>query len=166
MIYGFTLSASWKGFDIILFGQGIAGAQVFNATRRFDLQMANMTTDALDRWTGEGTSDSYPHLVMNDPNKNFSSSSDFYVENASFFRIRTLQLGYTLPLEITSKAGIKKYGCMFQEIISEPSPNTMASILKLAAAVLELTEAFTRRPCPFSLEAISLFKFLTSEITS
>ncbi|MBK9731816.1 MAG: TonB-dependent receptor [Chitinophagaceae bacterium] len=108
LIYGFTLSASWKGFDIILFGQGIAGAQVFNATRRFDLQMANMTTDALDRWTGEGTSDSYPHLVMNDPNKNFSSSSDFYVENASFFRIRTLQLGYTLPLEITSKAGIKK----------------------------------------------------------
>lgn len=108
LVYGFNVAAAWKGFDILVFGQGVTGVQVYDATRRFDLQMANLTTDALDRWTGEGTSDSYPHLVMNDPNKNFSSSSDFYVKDASYLRIRTLQLGYTLPLEVTSKAGIKK----------------------------------------------------------
>jgi TonB-dependent starch-binding outer membrane protein SusC len=108
LTYGFNFAAGFKGFDLILFGQGVSGNQVFRATRRFDLQMANMTTDALARWTGEGTSTTYPRLVMNDPNKNFSRSSDFYVEDGSFFRIRTLQLGYTIPLSIVSKIGIKK----------------------------------------------------------
>jgi hypothetical protein len=70
--------------------------------------MANMTADALDRWTGEGTSDTYPHLVMNDPNKNFSRSSDFYVESGAFFRIKTLQLGYTLPRSVNGRIGANK----------------------------------------------------------
>ncbi len=103
VIYGFTFNASWRQFDISIFGQGMAGNQVFNATRRFDLQMSNLTGDALGRWTGEGTSNTYPRLIMNDPNQNFSRSSDFYVEDASFFRLRTLQLGYRLPAELASK---------------------------------------------------------------
>jgi hypothetical protein len=106
--YGFNTAVSWKGFDIVMFGQGVAGNQLFKATRRFDLQMANMTADALDRWTGEGTSDTYPHLVMNDPNKNFSRSSDFYVESGAFFRIKTLQLGYTLPRSVNGRIGANK----------------------------------------------------------
>lgn len=108
LTYGFNMAVRWKSFDLIAFGQGVGGNQVFRATRRFDLQMANMTTDALNRWTGEGSSNTYPRLAMNDPNKNFSRSSDFYVEDASFFRLRTLQIGYTLPLSISSRAGIKK----------------------------------------------------------
>ncbi|MBL7815605.1 MAG: TonB-dependent receptor [Saprospiraceae bacterium] len=108
LTYGFNFAAGWQGFDLILFGQGVAGNQIFRATRRFDLQMANMTTDALNRWTGENSTNTYPRLVMNDPNRNFSRSSDFYVEDGAFFRIRTLQLGYTIPLSISSKVGIKK----------------------------------------------------------
>ncbi|MEM1319648.1 MAG: TonB-dependent receptor [Bacteroidota bacterium] len=107
-IYGFNLTAAWKGFDILLFGQGVAGNDVFKATRRFDLQMANLTSDALGRWTGEGTSTNYPRLVNNDPNRNFSRSSDFYVENGAYFRIRTLQLGYTLPRALCEKISIRK----------------------------------------------------------
>lgn len=103
VIYGFTLNASWRQFDLTVFGQGMAGHQIFNATRRFDLQMTNMTANALERWTGEGTSTTYPRLIMNDPNKNFSRSSDFYVEDASFFRLRTVQIGYTLPKSIANK---------------------------------------------------------------
>lgn len=106
--YGMNFSLGWKGFDLVFFGQGVAGNEVFKATRRFDLQMANMTADALDRWTGEGTTDIYPRLVMNDPNKNFSRSSDFYVEDGSFFRIKTMQIGYSLPKLITSKIGFGK----------------------------------------------------------
>ena len=106
--YGFNLNAEWKGLDFVLFGQGVAGNDVFKATRRFDLQMANMTADALDRWTGEGTSNDYPRLVMNDPNKNFSRSSDFYVENGAFFRIKTAQIGYSLPKQAIDKIGFQK----------------------------------------------------------
>jgi len=107
--YGFNASAAWKGFDIVVFGQGVAGNDIFKATRRFDLQMANMTADALDRWTGEGSTNAYPRLVMNDPNRNFSRSSDFYVENGGFFRIKTLQLGYNLPYSLLEKVGFRKF---------------------------------------------------------
>ena len=106
--YGFNATVSWKGFDIVMFGQGVDGNQIFKATRRFDLQMANMTADALDRWTGEGTSTVYPRLVMNDPNRNFSRSSDFYVEDGAFFRIKTLQIGYTIPQNVLAKIGMRK----------------------------------------------------------
>lgn len=110
LTYGFNFTAAYSGFDILLFGQGVAGNQIFKATRRFDLQMANMTADALGRWTGEGTSTTYPRLVMDDPNKNFSRSSDFYVEDGSYFRIKTLQIGYTIPpLSITSKIGLSRF---------------------------------------------------------
>ena len=106
--YGFNFSASYKSFDLIVFGQGVAGNQIFRATRRFDLQMANMTSDALGRWTGEGTSNTYPRLSFNDPNQNFSRSSDFYVEDGDFFRIKTLQLGFSVPKNIAKKVGLTK----------------------------------------------------------
>ena len=108
LTYGFNLSVAYRGFDVLLFGQGVAGNQIFKATRRFDLQMANMTADALGRWTGEGSTNAYPRLVMDDPNKNFSRSSDFYVESGAYFRIKTLQLGYTIPLSIMSKIGLTR----------------------------------------------------------
>ena len=108
--YGFNFSVAYGGFDVVLFGQGVSGNQIFKATRRFDLQMANMTADALGRWTGENTSTSYPRLVMDDPNKNFSRSSNFYVESGAYFRIKTLQLGYSVPpLSILSKIGMTRF---------------------------------------------------------
>jgi TonB-dependent starch-binding outer membrane protein SusC len=108
LTYGFSFSATYSGFDVVLFGQGVSGNQVFKATRRFDISTANMTADALGRWTGEGTSTTYPRLVMGDPNQNFSRSSNFYVEDGAYFRIKTLQLGYTIPLSIMSKVGLTK----------------------------------------------------------
>jgi TonB-dependent starch-binding outer membrane protein SusC len=138
LTYGFNLTVAYSGFDILLFGQGVSGNQIFKATRRFDLQMANMTADALGRWTGEGSSNTYPRLVMGDPNQNFSRSSDFYVESGAYFKIKTLQIGYTVPLSIMSKIGLTrfrvyvsgnnlktftKYKGFDPEIGSAPNPN-------------------------------------------
>ena len=106
--YGFTVDVMYKGFDLVVFGQGVAGNDVFNATRRYDLPLSNMPATALGRWTGEGTSDFYPRLTYSDQNINLARSSTFYVENGAFFRIKTAQLGYTLPRELSSKAGIVK----------------------------------------------------------
>ncbi len=111
--YGFNFNAAFQGFDLVLFGQGVWGNDVYNATRRFDLPKANFTADALGRWTGEGSSDLYPRLNLadGDPgsgNQNLTRSSDFWVQNGAYFRIKTLQLGYTLPKAITENAGISK----------------------------------------------------------
>jgi hypothetical protein len=104
--YGFNLSLAYKGFDLLVFGQGVWGNEIYNVTRRFDLPMANYEASALGRWTGEGTSTDYPRLVMGDPNGNFNRSSDFFVQNGAFFRIKTLQLGYNIPQNVLSKVGI------------------------------------------------------------
>ena len=106
--YGFNLSTRWKSFDMVLFGQGVGGNDIYNATRRFDLPKSNYNANALGRWTGEGTSTTYPRLTLADPNRNFTRSSDFFVENGSFFRIKTLQIGYTLPKYLTERAGMSK----------------------------------------------------------
>ena len=106
--FGFTAEAAWKGFDVLVFGQGIAGNDVFQALRRFDLPTSNWTTEALSRWTGAGTSNKFPRLVFNDPNQNFSRSSDFYLQQGSYFRIKVLQIGYTLPASLTKRAGLTK----------------------------------------------------------
>lgn len=106
--FGFTASASWRRFDILVFGQGAAGNQIYQGLRRLDIQMANYTTAALSRWTGPGTSNDFPRLVDGDPNGNFSRPSPFYLSNGSYMRIKTLQIGYSLPQYLTDKAGLSK----------------------------------------------------------
>jgi hypothetical protein len=106
--YGFTLNAAYKGFDLVLFGQGAGGNKIFQGLRRLDILTANWQTKALGRWTGAGTSNTFPRLVQNDPNGNFSNPSDFYLEDGDYFRIKTLQIGYTLPQSWTRKAGLQR----------------------------------------------------------
>lgn len=98
--YGFNLGADYKGFDFNLFVQGASGNEIFNGTRRHDLTTANMPARFLNRWTGEGTSNTIPRSTLTDPNGNFSRISDFYIEDGSFLRIKDLQIGYTLPSSV------------------------------------------------------------------
>ena len=105
--YGFTINAAWKGIDLVVFCQGVAGNDVFNAMRRLDIPTANWTSDALGRWTGINTSTTYPRLVTGDPNKNFSNPSNFYLTNGAYFRCKTIQIGYTLPKNFVHKIGME-----------------------------------------------------------
>jgi len=105
-IFALNNSFTFKGFDMSLFLQGVAGNKIFNANRLYTESMSvaqNQTTETLDRWTGEGTSNSMPRAIFNDPNKN-TRPSDRYVENGSYLRIKNLTLGYTLPASLTEKA--------------------------------------------------------------
>ncbi len=106
--FGFTANATYKQFDLVIFGQGVAGNQIFNGLRRLDVPGANWTSDALNRWTGVGTSTIYPRLVLGDPNKNFANPSTFHLSNGSYVRIKTVQIGYTIPRELSRKAGIQR----------------------------------------------------------
>lgn len=101
--YGLTLSANYKAFDLMLFAQGAGGNKIFQGLRRLDINNSNYQTKALSRWHGEGTSNDYPRLTSNDVNGNFSLMSDFYLENGDYARLKLLQLGYTIPTQITGK---------------------------------------------------------------
>ncbi|WP_299703759.1 TonB-dependent receptor [uncultured Pontibacter sp.] len=106
--FGLTFNASWKNFDLLVFGQGVTGNKIFQGLRRLDVAYANWQTRALGRWTGEGTSNDYPRLSTSDPNGNFSNPSDFYLEDGDYFRIKTFQIGYTLPSVLTDKISLQK----------------------------------------------------------
>jgi TonB-linked SusC/RagA family outer membrane protein len=106
--YGLTINLEYKGFDVTLFGQGAAGNKIFQGLRRLDLGNANWQTAALDRWTGEGTSNTYPRLSTTDNNGNFTKMSNFYLQDGDYFRIKIIQLGYSLPQDIISKVGLTK----------------------------------------------------------
>lgn len=105
--YGFTLGADWKGFDLNLFFQGTIGNDIFDFSQRGDITTMNRPSWILERWHGEGTSNSIPRMTASDPNNNWRSS-DLYVKDGSYLRLKTAQLGYTLPLEWTQKAAIQK----------------------------------------------------------
>lgn len=108
LTYGFSFNLKYKEFDLLVFGQGVAGNQIYQGLRRLDIPTANWQTNALNRWTGEGTSNSYPRLTSNDTNSNFSNPSDFYLQDGDYLRIKTIQLGYSLPNKLTDKIGIQK----------------------------------------------------------
>ena len=106
--YGLTVNLAYKNFDAVIFGQGVAGNKIFQGLRRLDINGANYSTNALDRWSGEGTSNSFPRLSDADPNNNFKNPSNFYLEDGSFFRFKTVQLGYTLPADWTERIKLQK----------------------------------------------------------
>lgn len=103
--FGLTVNLDYKRFDFMAFAQGSAGSKIFQGLRRLDVPNANYQTEALGRWTGEGTSNDYPRMTGNDANKNFSNMSDFYLENGNYVRLKIVQLGYTLPTTLSSKIG-------------------------------------------------------------
>ncbi len=99
--YGINFSANWKNFDLSMMWQGTMGNDVFDATRRTDISATNLPSWMLARWTGEGTSNRIPHYVQGD-SKNWQSS-DLYVYDGSYIRLKNIQLGYTLPASLTKK---------------------------------------------------------------
>lgn len=101
-VYGFSLNASWKGFDFSMMIQGTAGNDIYDATRRVDINSANLPSYMLNRWTGDGTSNKYPRFSYNDQ-VNWGVSSDLYMADGSYMRIKNMQLGYTLPTTLTKK---------------------------------------------------------------
>ena len=92
---GITLGASYKGFDINITGYGAFGQQVARSYRKFtDGEYENYTTEVFDYWTGEGTSNKFPLLAAMNRGVNWQSISDLYIENAGYFRLQNLTVGY------------------------------------------------------------------------
>jgi len=108
MTFGLTLNMDYKGFDLMIFTQGAAGNKIFQGLRRLDIGTANYQTSVLDRWTGDGTSNTYPRISSSDNNGNFTKMSDFYLQDGDYLRLKVVQFGYTLPLSTVGKVGIQK----------------------------------------------------------
>jgi len=106
--YGLSTFFAYKQFDLALDFQGVSGVNVYNANKGLRYGAENFTKDYYDhRWHGAGTSNAYPSVNIGGGD-NFKPNS-WFVEDGSYFRIRNLQLGYTLPNSSLQKIGIQKF---------------------------------------------------------
>jgi len=100
--YGLNTNFAYKNFDLTLDIQGVADVDVFNANLSNRFGNENYTKDFFDhRWTGQGTSNTYPSADLAGGLNNAPNS--FYVEKGDYIRLRNIQLGYSLPNAIVNK---------------------------------------------------------------
>lgn len=110
--YSFNAAVSYKGFDLSVALQGVYGNKIYNGPSTYTRSTQNLSynyaRDMIKRWRGEGTQTDarYPRLGGLDAN-NSILQSDRYLEDGSYLRIKMVQLGYTLPVTLTTKIGIK-----------------------------------------------------------
>lgn len=98
-IFSMSNTFSYKGFDLSVYLQGVAGNDIFNATSISNESMSsarNQTASVRYRWTGYGTSTVMPRAVYGDPNQN-ARISDRFVEDGSYLRLKNITLSYTFP---------------------------------------------------------------------
>lgn len=110
MFFGFNAGVSYAAFDLSIFFQGQVGNDIYNATKFWLTNSGynyNKGKEILDRWTGEGSSNTEPRVSLVDANQN-ARGSDRYIEDGSYLRLKNIQLGYTLPGSIAKKAGLLK----------------------------------------------------------
>jgi len=111
--YGFQVSVNYKWFDLVISTSGIYKRDVFNAakvrTSQFSSYDYSTTKDALSRWTPTNPSTTNYRIFGDDPNKNMSNPSSWYVEDGSFFRVKNVELGFTLPKNWAEKAGMDRF---------------------------------------------------------
>ena len=102
---GFNVQLNYKGFDFAVYSFASVGNDM---VRNYEsiADDANRLTYVLDRWTGEGSSTTVPKVTTaGNTNRLFS---DYFVEDASYFRIQSAQLGYSINPNFIEKSGISK----------------------------------------------------------
>lgn len=109
--YGIQAGAGYKGFDLSLSFAGVGGVKLYNADKMQGMDAAypfNMYADALNRWHGEGTSNTVPRMTLTNSNNN-NRTSDRFVEKGDYFSLRNVALGYTIPSKVWGNSGISDF---------------------------------------------------------
>ena len=89
--YGFSFGFDWKNFDFSVQAYGQSGNKIVQTLRNVGTTTANYTTQILDRWTGEGTSNKIPRVTNTNINYQFS---DLFIQDGDFLRISSIKIGY------------------------------------------------------------------------
>jgi TonB-linked SusC/RagA family outer membrane protein len=105
-IYSLNFGASYKGLELNIQLYGVHGNEIFNYGKYRRLNSSgsyNLDDDVLGRWTPENPGATIPRVVKSDPNRNFSTVSDFYIEDGSYLRVKNISLSYSIPEKLLRK---------------------------------------------------------------
>ena len=104
--YGITLTAAYKGIDLTVFGTGSVGNKIYNCINRPDFAASNRLKEVFydNRWTVDNPNGTVPKAGASDMDKYATSSAMVY--DGSYFKIKQIQLGYTLPKKLINKVAL------------------------------------------------------------
>ncbi|MGN0019462.1 MAG: SusC/RagA family TonB-linked outer membrane protein [Sphingobacterium hotanense] len=116
LTYGMNMDLSYKGFDLNMLWQGVAGNEIFHVAKfsTYPIKyfggsgVINASAEVLNRWTPENGGNSVPILKYTDVNGNYANLSSFYIEDGSYLRLRNITLGYSLPSNIFENSKMVK----------------------------------------------------------
>ncbi|MGN5953776.1 SusC/RagA family TonB-linked outer membrane protein [Sphingobacterium lactis] len=109
--FGLNFNLSYKGIDLQLEGNGVAGNKIYAIRRTSNFAPLNYETNRLDAWTGPGSSNVEP--ILDNSRGNNYLFSNYFLEPGDYFRIRTVQIGYNLPNTIFGDSFVKKARVFF-----------------------------------------------------
>lgn len=110
--YGITITAAYKNFDLTVFGSGAGGNQIWYAATYNNVTGANTLEYFYDRrWTSTNTDGTIARPLCTNYDKYYAS--DAYIFNGSYFKIKQIQLGYTVPKKLTKSWGIENIRAYF-----------------------------------------------------
>jgi TonB-linked SusC/RagA family outer membrane protein len=104
-IYGFNFNVGYKGFSVGLDFNGQVGNEIYNGKDAVRPNQYNYEANVADHWTGPGTSNTEPRPTSSGVNY---LQSDRFVQNGSFFRLRTATIGYELPESLIQKVKLRR----------------------------------------------------------
>lgn len=108
--FSFSIDASYKSFDLSILMHGAGGHKIYNGNRYYYESMRtnrNMFASTLNAWRPDNTNTNIPRAVIGDPSQNSRESTRF-LEDGDFMRIKNIQLGYTLPQDLTQRIKVNK----------------------------------------------------------
>ncbi|MFV0346479.1 MAG: SusC/RagA family TonB-linked outer membrane protein [Bacteroidales bacterium] len=108
--FGFSIGFDYKGFDFSVLANGVAGNQIVQSYRNHAGNFANYTTTILDRWHGEGTSNTVPRVTQTNINYQFS---DIFIQDGDFLRISNVTLGYDFAKSVIHSKSFRQLRLYF-----------------------------------------------------
>ncbi|MFC2138374.1 SusC/RagA family TonB-linked outer membrane protein, partial [Bacteroidota bacterium] len=107
--YGLSFDAQYKGWDISIFMSGVAGNQIIYGYRNWTDSYANYSHELVDdRWTGEGTSNTSPRVVIGSSD-NFHNMSKMFIREGSYLKIRNLNIGHDLKQSLFQNLPLQQF---------------------------------------------------------
>ena len=103
--YGINFNVGYKNWELGVDMMGQAGNEIYRTWDNYNWSQFNFMKQRLNRWHGEGTSNSQPLLNMKHTINNLNS--EYYIEDGSFFRIRNVQLAYNFDKTLLSRIGVQ-----------------------------------------------------------
>ncbi len=110
LTYGFAFSADYKRFDFSFLFQGVNGVDRYNDLKQilnYDSRPFNSMVSVLNSWNGEGTSNTIPRVTFN--NNGGGNVSSVFVEDASYLRLKNIELGYTFNTTLFRGKNLRLY---------------------------------------------------------